>query len=282
MNAITGLVRIDCPYCHSAEFRPWAKEIGYDVVRCAECDLLYVNPAPAPETISEAVKSGMHGAEAGNLDVRSRRVPGKVDHYHRMFGRLFPDLWSRKEPFHWLDVGAGYGEVIEAIGRLSPAGSVIEGVEPMTPKAELARSRGLLVTNDYLRRDHAPVDIVSSIDVFSHIPDYRAFIGDVVAVLKPGGEMVIVTGNLADVADRSEFPDELGTPDHLVFAGKKHIVGLLEEAGFGIVAIDEQRTDTLLNFAKTCAKRMLGRPGVIRLPYTSSYRQLVVRAKLKA
>lgn len=282
MSVDKAMRAIACPYCGSDRSTPWAEERGYVVVRCDVCDFLYVNPAPPVEAISDAVRTGFHGSEAGNLDVRSRRVAAKVDLYERLLREMFSDIWSRNEPIRWLDVGAGYGEVVEAIQRLAPPGSMIEGLEPMEPKAAAGRARGLAITQDYLRRDHERVGFVSSIDVFSHIPDYRSFLSDVRAVLEPAGEMFIVTGNLADLATRQEFFDELGTPDHLVFAGRKHIVGYLEEAGFEVVRIKEMRLDGLVNTAKMIVKKLIGRPGLIRLPYSSTYRQLAVRARLAA
>lgn len=271
---------VNCPYCNSERAEPWANERGYVLVRCRACDFLYVNPAPSPLSISEAVRTGVHTSAAGHLDVRSRRVASKVAHYQRLFLELFPDLWARSKPIHWLDVGAGYGEVLEAVNRLAPPGSIVEGLEPMEPKATAARARGLTVIQDYLRREHGPVDVISSIDVFSHLPDYRSFLADVVAVLNPRGEMVIVTGNLADLNERKEFPGQLGLPDHLIFGGQKHLVGYLTEVGFEIVQIRATRIDGIVNFAKLIVKRLIGRPVVLRIPYTSAYRQLTIRARL--
>lgn len=280
MNASSGLVAVDCPYCRSNRHTPWAEERGYHVVRCADCAFLYVNPAPPPDSISDAVRTGFHGDEADGLDVRARRLDSKVAHYRRLFGPMLADIWARGKPIRWLDVGAGYGELVEAISGLAPVGSIIEGLEPMEPKAKAGRARGLAIKNSYLTRDHPTVDFVSSINVFSHIPDYRSFLADVKAVLNPGGEMIIETGNLADVAERHHFAGELGLPDHLTFAGKAHLAGFLEEVGLRIVDIEERRSDGLVNFAKGIVKKMIGRPGVVRVPYTSSYRQLIVRARL--
>ena len=227
-----------------------------------------------------AVRTGAHGAEAGGLAVAARRIPSKVRHYKSVLRGLFADAWQRKEPITWVDVGAGYGELIEAVSRLAPAGSRIEGLEPMRPKAMAARARGLLVTEDYLRRTHSKVQFVSFVDVFSHLPDFRAFLADVRSVLLPGGEIFMETGNLADTEDRSEFAGELGVPDHLVFAGERHIRGYLEESGLEVVRIERQRADGLVNAAKCVAKALLGRPTQLRIPYTSRYRQLLVRARL--
>lgn len=273
---------VSCPYCGSAERRSWARELGFTAVRCSGCNLIYVSPRPVQSLISAAVRTGAHGAEADGLKVVSRRVPAKVRRYRRLLGRLFADVWSAGRPISWLDVGAGYGEVVEAVVGIAPKGSRIEGLEPMAPKAAAARARNLPVTEDYLRpTTHDKFDFVSLVDVFSHIPDFSAFLRDVVAVLQPRGEIFIETGNLADLRDRQEFPGELGLPDHLVFAGERQLRGFLDRAGFEVVSVERLRMDGFANLAKGIVKKALGRSVSVRLPYRSAYRQLLVRARLR-
>jgi SAM-dependent methyltransferase len=151
----------------------------------------------------------------------------------------------------------------------------------MRPKAEHARARGLAIVEDYLRPGRDEVDFVSVVDVFSHIPDFDRFLGDVRSVLSPCGEIFVETGNLADLADRQEFPGELGLPDHLVFAGEVHLRGYLERAGFEIVRVERARIDGVANLVKNAVKKLIGRPAVLGVPYTSDYRQLLVRARLR-
>ena len=233
------------------------------------------------DAISSAVRTGVHSAEAQHLDVRARRVPRKVGYYRRALGSLFADIWARQLPISWLDVGAGYGEVLEAVSSLAPTGSQLEGLEPMKYKADEARARGLTMTEDYLRPDHAKVDIISVVDVFSHIPSFGQFLGDVRSVLRPGGELFVETGNLADLTRRNEFPGELGLPDHLVFAGEKHLRGYLEQGSFDVVGVESRRIDGATHLAKNLVKKLLGRPVLLSLPYTSRYRSLLVRARLR-
>lgn len=276
--ALPTLELINCPNCRSSNHVPWATELGYVTVRCLQCALLYVNPRPTLDVVASAVTTGMHGHE----DVSARRVGSKVRRYRRLLGVLFSDLWTNGRPISWLDVGAGYGEVVEAVMALAPPGSVIEGLEPMRPKALRAQARGLPVTQAWLSADHARVDVVSLVDVFSHIPDFGAFLEDIRSVLRPGGELFLETGNLADVSIRDEFPNELGLPDHLVFAGEPQVQAFLKRAGFEIVRIQRLRFDDLLQFAKNIVKKVLGRPVLLRLPYRSRYRQLLIRAKLSS
>jgi SAM-dependent methyltransferase len=270
-----------CPYCGSERHQPWAEEIGFMAVRCQTCALIYCNPRPSLAAINSAVRTGVHAAEAHRLDVRARRIGTKVTYYRRAFRVLFDDVWDSARPISWLDVGAGYGEVLEAVTALAPAGSRVEGLEPMKPKAQRARERGLKITEDYLRPEHPKVDIISVVDVFSHIPSFSSFLADLRTVLKPSGELFVETGNLADLERRDEFPGELGLPDHLVFAGEKQLLGYLDHAGFEVVRIQRRRIDGVVNLAKNVAKKLIGRPTAIRLPYTSKYRQLLVRARLR-
>jgi 2-polyprenyl-3-methyl-5-hydroxy-6-metoxy-1,4-benzoquinol methylase len=280
MNDRQGLTHVPCPLCGSSRHRPWTTERDFTVVRCDECRLLLVNPRPAPRAIDEAVRTGVHGDAAAGLDVTARRVPAKVRYYAARLRSLFDDVWAAGRPVSWLDVGAGYGELLEAVSQLAPAGSRLQGVEPMQPKAAAARARGLDVQADYLQRTHPKVALASFVDVFSHVPDFRAFLEDVRHVLLPGGEIFMETGNLADLDDRHEFPDELGVPDHLVFAGEAQLRRYLADSGFEIVRLERQRVDDAVGFLKCAAKKLLGRPAQLRLPYTSRYRQLLVRARV--
>ena len=273
-------ILVNCPYCGAHEYTPWGHELGYTAVRCKTCALIYVNPRPAPESVDAAVRTGSHGDEAQRLNVVSRRIDAKVARYRGIFGRLFDDVWRNGKPISWLDVGAGYGEIIEAVTALAPVGSRVQGVEPMRPKAAEAIARGLTITEDYLRPTHPKVEYVSVVDVFSHIPQFDKFLLDVRSVLKPGGELFVETGNLADLQNRDEFPGELGLPDHLVFAGESQLCGYITNAGFEIVHIERIRIDGVVNLIKNIIKKVLGRPVTLGIPYTSNYRQLLIRARL--
>jgi SAM-dependent methyltransferase len=271
---------VPCPYCGSVRYSFWAAELGFTAVRCQECRLLFCNPRPVAALIDSAVRTGAHGEEADGLVVSARRIDGKVSAYRALLGRMFDDVWRRGEQIRWLDVGAGYGEILEAVVSLAPSGSEVVGLEPMHPKAVKARERGLTIVEDYLRPGQHSADVVSIVDVFSHIPDFGAFLQDIRSALRSGGELFLETGNLADVDARSEFPGELGLPDHLVFAGETHIKGYLERAGFEIVAIERQRIDSWENLLKNLGKCLLRRPYALAIPYRSNYRQLRIRARL--
>lgn len=272
--------QIACPLCGGRQHTPWAQENGFAAVTCVGCGLIYVNPRPVSARIDDAVRTGAHSEDL-HLDVRAHRVPGKIRMYQRLIGSLFDDVMSAGRPIRWLDVGAGYGEVVEAVQGIAPAGSRVEGLEPMAPKAQAARALGLRVQEAYLRDLQDRYDFVSAINVFSHVPDFRGFLQEIRSVLDPGGEVLIETGNASDIGARSNFPDQLMLPDHLVFAGEAQMKRFLVEGGFEIVATHRLRIDGPVHFLKTVVKRLLGRPVVVALPYTSPSRTLLFRARLR-
>lgn len=216
------------------------------------------------------------------MDITERYVPKKTRLYQQEIGRQFADVWAAGRPISWLDIGAGYGEIIDAVTALAPKGSSVSGLEPMEPKARAAKARGLNVINDYLGPSTPKTQYASLVNVFSHLNDFDGFMRQVHAVLLEGGELFFETGNAAELKLRSNFPGTLGLPDHVAFAGEKHVIGYLDRAGFDIVSINRVRVDGLIYTAKNVVKSLIGRETLVKLPYASAYRTLRVRAKKRA
>lgn len=280
MNVEKRTEAIVCPNCSVSKIHRWASENGFTAVKCSECGLVYVNPRPIQSLISEAVKTGVHSDVEHGRAAIARRVGGNVARYKKIIASMFEDVWKRSEPISWLDVGAGYGELVEAVSLLAPPGSRIEGLEPMKPKADDAKRSGLNIREGYLSEVNEKYDFLSLMNVFSHIPDFRVFIKDIKNVLDVNGEFLIETGNIGDLISYHEVPTELDLPDHLVFAGEQNIIDYLNEAGFSIVVIRRMRKDGFVNFAKNIIKKLIGRQVTLTVPYTSRYRSIIIRAKL--
>jgi SAM-dependent methyltransferase len=211
----------------------------------------------------------------------ARRAPYKIPRYRKILGDLFDDVWTRGEPISWLDVGAGYGEVVEALLALAPSGSEIIGVEPMEPKASRAREAGLPIRHAYIGDIEGTFGFASMINVFSHIPDFHQALREVRERLSPGAQLFVETGNAGDLSGAYEVPGELDLPDHLVFAGEGTMTRFLEEGGFTVIEIRRERRDTTTHVLKNLVKRALGRPVALRFPYSSPYRSLLIRAELR-
>ena len=270
---------VPCPLCGSKASGPWGFESGYHAVKCRDCGLVYVNPRPSADRITESTKLGQHETESGVLDVRNRWHNKRVSELRQIVKDMFREEIAAGRPLQWLDIGAGYGEFVSALNQTLPSGSKAVGIEPMDHKVKSAEAMGLPVSNTALSKVSDSWDVISLMNVFSHIPDFGEFLKDMRAKLRAGGEVFVQTGNGGDLASQSDYPGPLNLPDHLVFAGVQHIEKFLEQSGFELISKREFRIDNPMHTAKNVAKRLLGRPSRVMLPYTSPFRTVYFRAR---
>ena len=279
------LEHVACPCCSADEPTPWAEDGGYTVQRCERCAFLYVSPRPALETIDEAAQTGLHDTERGRYDAAGGGFsPRKVELFEERLRALYPDGELARRTVRWLDVGCGFGELVAAVETTAGPGSVAEGIDPCLPKVHVAQDRGLNVSATSLEDLEGPYDVISLINVFSHLPDPLSFLAQLRGLLDPRGELVLVTGNAADLR-ADQYPDPLLLPDHLVFAGEEHLLSITEQLGFEATGVHRYpyfyRDPFWLYGIKAVVKRALGRP-VMAWKNDGPFRSLFLRVKLKA
>jgi len=272
-----GLVHVSCPCCGADDAAPWGAENGYTAGKCRVCGLVYVNPRPGDEVINEANKVGVHKGDEEALVVTTRRRPGKVRYYAPIVADFFSADFA--VPIRWLDVGAGYGEVIEAVTQSAQEGSYILGIEPMAPKVAVARRLGLPVDARPLDEVGADFDVISLINVYSHIPNFREFGRALVEKLKPGGSLFIETGNGGALDNRMHYPDQLFLPDHLVFSGPLQMKRIFADLGLTLERCDERPVDGLAWSAKVTIRNLLKGRLAAHFPGTSPFRTVFYRAR---
>ncbi|MDP2471475.1 MAG: class I SAM-dependent methyltransferase [Candidatus Palauibacterales bacterium] len=208
----------------------------------------------------------------------------KVDEFCQKTSALFPQEELRSEPCRWLDIGAGFGELLEALDVLVASGSELLGLEPCEAKVKWCQSRGIPVTSAELRDISGEFTHVSLVNVFSHLPDPVEFFEGLRIRLKPRGQLLLATGNAGDIP-RSEFPGSLYLPDHLSFSGEGHMRAILDKAGYKVIAMQRYRAgvtgeNRLVGHLKNLARKSLRRPAVpLRIDENSRFRFLWIRAE---
>ncbi len=222
-----------CYNCRSTKHVFYAEENGYALVKCRDCGLLFVEDRPDDSEILQAHMQGRHRGQS-ELDVsgtfNSRRMP----HYRRVLRDLYPE--GIDGPAAWLDIGCGHGEFMAVVQAYAAGSITIRGTDPNVHKQASARLRGLDVGYFDIDTHRGKYDVISMLNVYSHLPDPPRFISSLKRLLNPGGELILETGDTADfTADEHYRPFYL--PDHLSFASERIVIGILERIGFKVLSV---------------------------------------------
>jgi len=222
-----------CYYCGSGQHGFYAEENGFTLVKCCGCGLLYVENRPDDDQITQAHKQGRHTG-IKDLDVTGVFTPGKVKAYRTVLDDLFGgDLGNRRT---WLDVGCGHGEFMLAVKRYAGGTIDVVGTEPNIKKQASARKRRLDVDFFDLETHTRRYDVISLLNVYSHLPDPPRFLESLKRLMNPGGELIVQTGDTADFPAPEHYRP-FSLPDHLSFASQSIVTGILERMGFEIVTV---------------------------------------------
>lgn len=277
------LQNVDCYVCGSSERSLWAAENGFRAMKCRRCGLVYVTPRPAPGSRTRALETGLHGGDR-ELDVTGGYAgEALLPRYRRIIATVYGEEAFRDSRLSWLDIGCGYGEWLETLRDLSAGGMRLSGVEPHAGKAASARARGLEILGVELAAVSGRFDRISLLNVYSHLTDPPAFLADLAGRLAPGGELLLETGNGAEI-ERAEFPDKLYLPDHLSFASEAILRQVLARAGFTVKSVTRLPLSAPPSGALAWVKHGLKaclRPGYRRRYWNNRCRDLWIRAGVR-
>ena len=224
----------ECYFCQRTDSEPFLSENGFRMVKCSGCGLLYVSPRPNDAEIAEATRQGLH---PGDLKVTGQFNPFHFGEYKRTLRILFGNSLRDKERT-WLDVGCGYGEFLDALKFMSDGKVHAVGSEPNEHKQKAARDRGHDVSFFPLDTHPRTYDVISMLNVYSHIPDPPQFISMLKQRLNPKGILVLQTGDVSQLTPKTIFKP-LALPDHLSFATEEIVTTLLKRAGFEILKVQK-------------------------------------------
>ncbi|MDZ4774889.1 MAG: class I SAM-dependent methyltransferase [Planctomycetota bacterium] len=183
--AAENLTHVRCYVCGADSTRPVGLDNGFQIVRCNECDLVYVNPRPNPAQLREFYEKYYEPEEV---------VP---EAWEREMGAVFAQHgdWIEehsKPPGVVLDIGSSFGHFLAGMER---RGWKTVGIEPSSIAADDSRTRlkGTVHTGGFEEVTLASesFDAVVSLYVLEHVNDPRGFMQEVFRVLKPGGQAII-------------------------------------------------------------------------------------------
>jgi 2-polyprenyl-3-methyl-5-hydroxy-6-metoxy-1,4-benzoquinol methylase len=217
----------------------WRKD-GYDIVECPRCGLLFRAELPTREEL-DAVYDETYFRALTDAGAQGYLDYVGEEHWHRENARRRLERLERLTPIgRLLDIGAAAGFFVdEAGGR----GWQAQGLDVSTPMVTWGREH-LGVHLDLgdvaeVTLPEAAFDAVTMWDYIEHSRDPAGDLDAARAALRPGGILVVSTGDAAALAARlSGSRWHLLTPrHHNYFFTRATISALLERHRFRVLAL---------------------------------------------
>ena len=284
-----------CRLCHSNDVTLWGRKPGrvcrdvvFDHWRCRSCDFRFVEPVTGPEIYDDAYYAG-RGADplvAYEQEYRDYASTPRVHEFAGLVNAVEKHLRSGDDAVAvtWLDYGCGAGGLLKF---LRDRGTVRVGARPRPVRlmgsdvgsyADRLRERDgfdILSAEALARLADGSCDVITLVEVVEHVAHPLPLLRECRRLLRPGGLLLLTTGNLASPLARlqgvgfaycvPEIHVSLWTPRAL-----EHAYAL---AGLSPLRVHNRqglRFKVAKNLARVPAPRVLG-PMLMSLPSLAAF-----------
>jgi SAM-dependent methyltransferase len=265
----------DCPVCATAGPALVFRKDGFDMVACRGCGALFVGQDPSSidfdALYGEAYYTG--GSDAVFADYVGQESARRAHARRKLWLlRSLPPRVPRQGRL--LDVGCAAGFFLAE----AQAHYEVQGVELSAWSSAYARDRlKLPVVTGTLMQAALPAahfDVVTLWDVIEHVPDPVPLLAEAARVMRPGGRLVLSTGDWGSRYAQSHGADwHLMTPPwHLTMFSRATLQRAAERAGLRVVAWRSEGVAgdgwCWRNKASLLVSRALGWGDIVRLTLT--------------
>lgn len=124
-----------------------------------------------------------------------------------------------------LDIGCGGGDLLDFSRE---RGCITTGIDYSITTKERLELKGHTWFSSFEQLGTKEFDIITAFDVIEHLYEMRKFFDECYRRLKPGGRLVLLTGDIGCQSARSTQARwwYVGYPEHIVFPSRKFFEGL--------------------------------------------------------
>ena len=223
-----NLEKIKCPLCGAEKEKFLFERDGFRVVKCLDCDLVYLNPRLTLEALTKLYNEG----EISPEKYYEMNIPQDTSNFKK---RLQLIMKHHPTPGKMLDIGCNIGTLMHVAQE---KGWETTGVEFNTKAAAFGREKfGLeIIDKDFMEtklpEDH--FDVVSMNDVIEHVIDPIMTLEEVNRIMKRGGLLFMTTPNIGALMAKISGKKWLHIKpnEHLTYFTPQTIKKLVEKTGF--------------------------------------------------
>ncbi len=214
---------------------------------CPHCGLVQAVPRPALQALADYYARDYRREGYAGSDVADLSTFPKDNLFYFNRGQSVAELLSlyvQKDNPHILDIGAGYGHVLYALGQRYP-NSARSAIECSEMCVRCLKSMGVQVftrpVEEILPRMARQFDLVVATHVLEHLLDPREVLRLIHSRLAPGGALCIEVPNIP-AESLLGYPNHVWTPrfdePHITFFSRSALCDLLESVGFDLQFCD--------------------------------------------
>jgi SAM-dependent methyltransferase len=242
-QSATILETVSCNLCGADNARPLFQGRDrlhhlpgeFQMVQCRQCGLIYLNPRPRLDRMSQYYPEDYPSHVAVAQPARNPLVQWEARH---SLSKRLKAVAAFQPPGQLLDVGCATG-VFLSFAR--EKGWDVQGIEVSDRTAAFCRDElGLQVASgDLLDASFPPnsFDVVTLWSVFEHLHDPMSTLSEIQHILRPGGLLVLAVPNAESLDARLFGPAWVGydMPRHLYITPRDVLQRMLAHTGFEIL-----------------------------------------------
>ncbi len=244
-SVLSETVQLDrCPVCQQTGARSWRMLKGWNLDRCDQCGMIYVNPCPTEAALQVAysLPKDAYDRYFQTGYINSHKILGGTAAWQLANAHQYLETIEQQLPGRGriLDLGCGPGVFLDAA---KSRGWETAGVDPGDWRESAEKDRELSIVRTSLfdaPLEPASFDAVFMGSVLEHLHEPRRYLEALFDLLKPGGIIYVVgLPNIKSWTIQLGIDRWIGNhpPLHLVYFSRRTVRQLFENAGFRQVRV---------------------------------------------
>ena len=234
---------VNCNLCNSDSTERVMSIDGYNIVKCKECGLVYVNPRLKEKNLHAIYKKGYFKNSAFNVVKSTFYGYGKYleeeEYIKATFNERLKIINKYSKKGRLLDIGCALGFFLE-IAR--DDGWDVQGLEIIDYAYKYAINKlNLPVMNKTLEEakfKSNSFDVVTLFDVIEHLPNPNSTIKEARRILKQNGLIAITTPNIGSIPAKllgRNWEEVKRVREHIYYFSESTLKRILESNNFKIL-----------------------------------------------